>query len=433
MTLVRDLRKRADALLLDGQYREALAGFTQLVCSAPSDNHARLRVADALLALGEVQQAATVYTTLARHAMHGGHPLTAMIGLKVLTTLEPQLSSLLRSLADLYARDSGRTGVGVRRSLVDAAGEVAHSRPVPDANDERLIPFSVEQATNVSDAGESYPEVLPPIPLLSRLGASSLAAVANEFELVRVAANESIIQQGTVGDALYILARGTVRVEQDRMDGSRVKMVQLYDGAIFGEMALISDVPRSAHVVAEGSADLLRLSRESVRQISSEAPELSETLERFTRERLLKNLLDTAPLFRGLERGQRIDLARNFTALEVSAGTDVVAEGHEGKGLFVVLKGEVDVWKRDGNEKVLLATLRSGEVFGEIATLSGGSATATVTTASGCTLLFLTKESVQRLMSAVPSIRGYVEALGDQRILDTRILLIRDPDSVIED
>jgi len=241
-----------------------------------------------------------------------------------------------------------------------------------------------------------------------------------------------IIKQGSLGDALYILARGTVKVEQDRMDGSRVEMIRLYDGAIFGEMALISDVPRSAHVVAEGSADLLRLSRESVNRIAADAPELNETLERFTRERLLKNLIDTAPLFRGLDRGQRIDLARNFTALEVSAGTDVIAEGQEGKGIFVVLKGEVDVWKRDGGDKVLLATLRSGEVFGEIATLNRGAATATVTTAVGCTLLFLAKEAVQTLMTAVPSIRGYVEALGDQRLLDTRILLMRDPDSSAE-
>ena len=46
------------------------------------------------------------------------------------------------------------------------------------------------------------------------------------------------------------------------------------------------------------------------------------------------------------------------------------------------------------------------EVFGEIATLNSGAATATVTTAVGCTLLFLAKESVQTLMTAVPSIRG---------------------------
>ena len=169
-----------------------------------------------------------------------------MIGLKVLTSLEPQLSSLLGALAELYARDSGRTGVGVRRSLVDAGRAFSGATEVPTADDDRLVTFAVEVASNVEDAGESYPDVLPPIPLLSRLGASSLAAVAKEFELVRAASGDVIIKQGSLGDALYILARGTVKVEQDRMDGSRVEMIRLFDGAIFGEMALISDVPRSA-------------------------------------------------------------------------------------------------------------------------------------------------------------------------------------------
>ena len=47
---------------------------------------------DALLALGEVQRAAVVYTRLAQYAAHAGYPLRALTALKILGALEPELS-----------------------------------------------------------------------------------------------------------------------------------------------------------------------------------------------------------------------------------------------------------------------------------------------------------------------------------------------------
>ncbi|MBC7172860.1 MAG: cyclic nucleotide-binding domain-containing protein, partial [Polyangiaceae bacterium] len=94
-----------------------------------------------------------------------------------------------------------------------------------------------------------------------------------------------------------------------------------------------------------------------------------------------------------------------------------------GQGLYVLASGEADVWKRDRHEKVLLATLRTGDVFGEISLVRDEPTTATVTAATQCTVLFLAKELFQRLAAAIPEIGAYVEELGDERVMDTRILL----------
>ncbi len=226
MTLLSDLKERADAALVQGDFGEALHWYARMVAAAPRDTHARLRLADCLLSLGKVREAAMVYTALARHAMHGGHPLTALVALKVLATLEPQLEALLDGLAQLYAMDSDRVGVGSRHSLVDHREEADQGQDVPSWEDPALIEVAAKLGSNTDAVAESYPDRLPPIPLLSQLTGSAFSAVIRALELVRVSDGAQIIEQGCVGEALFILARGTVTVEQDRQDGTRISLVR---------------------------------------------------------------------------------------------------------------------------------------------------------------------------------------------------------------
>jgi CRP-like cAMP-binding protein len=72
---------------------------------------------------------------------------------------------------------------------------------------------------------------------------------------------------------------------------------------------------------------------------------------------------------------------------------------------------------------VLLATLKPGDVFGEISLLEEGSATASVTAARPSTVLFLAKDVFSRLVEAFPEIKEYVSQLGEERLMDTRLLL----------
>ena len=64
METVQQLRDHADAHLFKGEHLPALHAYSVLVQLHPNDLDARLRVADTLLAMGEVQAAAYVYTIL---------------------------------------------------------------------------------------------------------------------------------------------------------------------------------------------------------------------------------------------------------------------------------------------------------------------------------------------------------------------------------
>jgi CRP-like cAMP-binding protein len=424
VSTVLEARAEGERALVEGRFEQALALFTLALETQPEQLELRLRVADALLSLGQVQRAALVYTTLARHAAHAGYPLLALVAIKILSALEPALAPLVRAVADLYGADSGRIGLGVR--TVQPSEQVALVRPfaaMQPLSGEPLARAAEAVGADLSRVAQSYPDVLSPIPLLSELPREDFAAVLAPVALVRRRAGDLLLRQGEPGRSFFMVARGDLAVVREGADGQMQELATLHEGAVFGEMALLSRSPRSAHVRATSSADLLEFDVEALGQASHGVASLARALDKFTRERLVHNLLSTAPLFRPLDRTQRLDLVRRFVAHEVAMHTDIIREGEPGRGLFVVLHGTVDVSKRDGAEKVLLATLGAGDVFGEMSLLQAAPATATVTAAQRSTVLFLAREYVERLMANIPQMRSYLETLGDERAMDTRLWL----------
>lgn len=430
MKTLSDLRTHADASLFEGRHLDALHAYTALLALEPVNLDARLRVADSLLALGEVQRAAVVYTALARHATHSGHPLRALVALDILTTLEPLLDPLLTSFAELYSRDSARLGRVVRVAPSDGARELPEGFALGEGSPEALVAKAEAIGADLTQAGRVYPKQLPPIPLLSELPAADFAAVLGAMKLRRARSGEILLQEGEPGQSFFLLARGSVAVTKRGVDA---RLATLHDGAIFGEMALVSASPRTATVTAVSDCDLLELDREALTAASRSVATIALALDKFMRERLLNNLLATAPLFRPLDRTQRFDLIRRFKAHDVAAGVTLIEEGAPGRGLFVLLAGQADVHKRDGDHKVLLATLGPGDVFGEISLLNDEPASATVSAAAQSTVLVLAKDVFARLVEAVPEIGEYVRSLGEERLLDTRLLLdAAQPDLEVE-
>ncbi|MDH5490870.1 MAG: cyclic nucleotide-binding domain-containing protein [Myxococcales bacterium] len=431
MRTVQELREYADRCLFAGDFERALHGYAALVRIQPHDLDARQRIGDGLLALEAVQEAAQVYTALARHAALGGYPLRALVALKILERLEPQLSQLQDAVARLYSLGSEKLGRGVRLSLADHRVALPEIDLSATPSREALIRAAAMIGTDTSSIAV-YPEQLPPIPLFSELPAEAFSAVLRALKLRRTRPEEAIIEQGEAGHSFFVIARGSVKITRLSQEGPEIELATLHEGSLFGEMALVSAEPRSATVRAEQDADLLEFDRSALQAAASEVSTIAAALDRFTRERLLNNLMATSPLFRPLEREQRLDLMRRFSAHEVGAGTPIIREGETGLGLYVLLSGEVEVFKTEGDDRIPLATLHGGDVFGEISLITDEPTTASVSAISNSTVLFLAREFFQKLITAVESIRDYVEDLGEERMMDTRLTIADGGDLSIE-
>lgn len=415
-----ELRRKADAQLLSGAYAEALAIFVRLVELRPDDLDARLRVGDCLLALGETDGAKAVYTELARHAARGGYPLRAIVALKLLESLGATPKALVKDVAALYGSDSPHIGRGVRRAPPEP------NTPLPPRWSDYTAPGGDLRTTAVTVASRyppgalHYPDRLIPIPLLSLLPGVQFARLLEAVHLRRFEPDATIIEQGDDGHNFYVFTRGKARVSRTEPGGKQLTLATLHEGAVCGEMGLLTSEPRTATVTAETDCDVLEFDGDILRTRSNSMLSLRGALSQFARQRLLQNVVATSGLFRPLDARQRIDLMRRFVCTAVKPGTVLISEGQPGTGLYVVVRGGVIVTKGDRE----LARLGPGETFGEISLLNSEPTTATVTTEGFTDVLFLGKQYVELLVTAVPEIRAYLARIGEQRQQDAQNQLV---------
>src|SRR2546428_9545516 len=104
--------------------------------------------------------------------------------------------------------------------------------------------------------------MLQKVPLFSQLAPVELERVAEITRERSYPRNSVILFEDDPGDALYIVSTGQVKVVLIGEDGREVILSVLGDGDFFGEMALIDDEPRSAHVIAMKDSQLLVLRRD---------------------------------------------------------------------------------------------------------------------------------------------------------------------------
>lgn len=424
MARLAEVKPHAFRLFGKGEALHALRLADAVVTGAPLDFECRLLAADCLLALGERDLGIEAYRAVARYALEAGHPLVTVVIARVLASIEVEADDLEAALVVRYGAGSELVGrFAARVPLPDPDTEV----PGPDLRVAPPASFLADAARRVigcTDGFDGFPEAVHPIPLLSDLSEAAFRRVLSTLVVRRLPDAALALREGEIGQSFFFVATGEVRVYDTDGLGRQNQLARLHEGAIFGEMALLSAQPRSASVQVVESADLLEVTRESLAALADELDPVAMALHRFTRERLLRNLMTRSALFRPFDRPQQRDLLRRFTSHDVVAGTDLIREGDEGRGLFVVLSGEVEVHKQSPTgTDTPLATLRAGDVFGEMALLAADPASATVTAARPSTVLFLAREYVDRIVAGVPEIKAYLEALAEDRTLDTRLVM----------
>jgi monovalent cation:H+ antiporter, CPA1 family len=101
-----------------------------------------------------------------------------------------------------------------------------------------------------------------------------------------VLADEVIVREGDVGDSLFLIGRGVVRVTSGG-DGAEVILATLLAGEFFGEIAVLTSNPRSATCTAATHCVLYELRRVDLEAVQEVCPALRQVLETTAAERRL--------------------------------------------------------------------------------------------------------------------------------------------------
>jgi CRP-like cAMP-binding protein len=256
-----------------------------------------------------------------------------------------------------------------------------------------------------SPAQSAAMAIFPKTPLFSSLDAASLKLLIERVKLVRLDAGQDLFKQGDPGDALYVVSEGEVAAVVDGREVGR-----LPEGSFFGEIAIVTEQPRSATIRAVASSDVLAIDRVTISDLIEASPDVLKTLLRFMRDRLLDTLIATNRLFAPFSGEDRRTLAGRFKFLEVEAGAKLVDQGKRAPGLFVILAGRVDVLL-DGKT---IANLSAGDLFGEMSLLHGAAVASIVATARSY-LIQLPRSDFQEVIMTHPQVLEYIGTLAEER------------------
>ena len=164
-------------------------------------------------------------------------------------------------------------------------------------------------------------ETLRQVPLFESLDDETAKKLCKLIETLDCPGQKVLFHAGDVGNAMYVIEQGKVRICVHAADGHEVTLTELGRGDFFGEMALLDGQQRSANAVIAEDARLAVLSREHFISFMRGSPDVA-----------LKMLTALANRLRRTDELLRHRAARNVNVEEAAQLTladraaDIIAE-----------------------------------------------------------------------------------------------------------
>jgi CPA1 family monovalent cation:H+ antiporter len=276
-----------EAVGFNWTFRLALAlhrrlGFTRWLAQALADRFERLLILrmglQQLLAFNERQ-----LTPLLGAA--AGEELTMILGKRV-TSVEQALAALRLQFPEFARTLESRYLQRVAAQLEGAAydtllGESIISREIRNDLERRLAGrWQALDRRPTLDMELNREQLIARVPLFAALDDARRKAIARLLRPRLALPGERIIAKGARGDAMYFIASGAVEVQ---LGGTPIR---LGSGDFFGEIALVTSLPRTADVVALGYCHLLALRQRDFDRLLAGNAELRARIDTVARERL---------------------------------------------------------------------------------------------------------------------------------------------------
>jgi CRP/FNR family cyclic AMP-dependent transcriptional regulator len=134
--------------------------------------------------------------------------------------------------------------------------------------------------------------------------------------------------------------------------------------------------------------------------------------------------LSAIPFFAGLDPATLQRVAAGMRSRRFRRGEVIFHIGDPGDALFVIVEGEVKIsLPSETGEEAIIATLRVGDVFGELALLDGAPRSASATALSASETVMLPRDRFRELIATEPGVRDALLAsiAGELRRLTTHV------------
>lgn len=159
------------------------------------------------------------------------------------------------------------------------------------------------------------------VPLFQSLTMQQLQSISEDIQPRQFGQGDIIFREGDPGQVLYLVRSGQVRIYVNGLDGTETSVILFgRPGDMFGELAVIDGLPRSATAIALHETVLYTISRESFRQHMQRFPQLALNFMKVLTHRVRYNTrqmdsLASLPVSQRLAR-KLLELAQDYGRIE---------------------------------------------------------------------------------------------------------------------
>ncbi len=406
---------QAHALRLAGDEAAALRLGITCALAMPDAPGPVALLARVLVDRDKTLQAAQIAARLVDANIRRGDLPAAVIASTLALDAGEDQAPLLRSVAQAFAKNSPRLS-DASPSPPPMPREVSVSPELQKLGGDALL----ARAEEVVSAYLTRPDAakadakLPTLPLFSALAPELLVRLLKAVRVEEVSGGNEIVRQGDVGSEAFVVARGLLRVVR-REGGDETLLAQLGPGAIFGEMALISEAPRSAAVIALEPTQLLVLDRAELERAAMQEKALAQELSAFCRARMQANLARHARVLSGLNVAARAELLTELPVRLFERGEHLIQRDQEAESILLLASGGVSVSVPEGSDRLVLASLGPGDVVGEISMILRKPASADVIASYPTVAYEITRDALFTLMRKHPPLLVELYQLATRR------------------
>jgi len=226
--------------------------------------------------------------------------------------------------------------------------------------------------------------------LFAALDEEQREVVIEAMAEVTLTKGDRVIKQGDDGDFLFVIDKGVCECFKKFPDDEEEKMVKTCNpGDVFGELALLYNLPRAASVEACELTVCWRLDRATFNHIV-------RTAATEKRERNL-SVLQKVPLLKAMGSYELGQLADGLLSETVQGGEAIITQGEPGEKFYILESGTA-IAKKDG---VQVMDYKEGMFFGELALIKNEPRAASVEATSKCKVLSLDRKAFRRLLGSL--------------------------------
>jgi len=136
-------------------------------------------------------------------------------------------------------------------------------------------------------------------------------------------------------------------------------------------------------------------------------------------------LLANIPIFESLTEDDLASLSKRLEESDYNEGDVVFQQGEEGSSLFIIEDGAMEISYGEGKTKVRLATLFTGQYFGELSLFDGAPRSATATAIKRSRLIRLDRDDLVDFVNKNPAAALRIISEMSERLRQTNELMSR--------